>query len=726
MSREKASPRGGEPVTAGDVIKFVRGRRYRPMTAHDVADHFGVAHDDRPEFVELVRRLEREGELVEVKLGCLAAPDKVGLVVGKLQCHARGFGFVVPARERDGEDIYVHAEVVGQAMHGDIVAVQSPNPRRGGGRGRRDRGPAGRVARVVERVRKTLVGTFRRDRGVAYVEPVDARFFRDVYVPSRHFGGARDGEKVVVEITAPPRRGLNPEGVVRKVLGDAADPRVQAMAVIEEFDLREAFPDEALREAEAAPRRVRPSDLEGRLDLRETVTFTIDPEDAKDFDDAVSIRREGDGWALGVHIADVAHYAPLDCAIDREARERGTSVYLPGRVLPMLPEALSENICSLREDRVRLTRSVLMRFDREGRRLDARIARSVIRSRRRLTYEQVLAFFEGREAIGGEVGEALTETRELARVLRRMRLDRGMLEIDLPETRVRVDEAGAPERVELRYPDESHRLIEHFMLSANEAVAEALADAGLPCIARRHDEPDYDSMATLRKELKALGYSLGVPGTRRQLQDVIGQAKDTEEAYAVNVTVLRSMRRAEYSAAKWGHYAIAAGHYTHFTSPIRRYPDLLVHRLLTEWEDGLLADERRLDAWRAHLATWLAAASDAERRAEAAERDLTRRLTIDIMRRDPDAVFDALVTNVDDRGAFVAILDLGIEGRLPFHNLRNDFYRVDRRRGRLVGRGGGQIRVGRTIRVRVDEADPDRGALQFAPADAPKRPRGRG
>lgn len=326
------------PPGEGEILKLVRSRRYRPMTADEMAERLGVAADDLERFRGVVRELELAGEIVEVKRGRLAAPEKVDLIVGRLQCHPRGFAFLLPVREQDGADLYVSAEDQGAAMHGDLAVVSvSSQPRR---RGRRaPAGPSGKVVSVLERARETLVGTYRRDARFGYVVPEDPRYFRDVYVAEEDSGDAEPGDKVVVRITAWPRKGLNPEGAVEEVLGGENDPRAMALAVIREYGLRDEFPPEALEEAESAPSRVSPADERGRLDLRDTLAFTIDPEDARDFDDAVSVRPLRDGWELGVHIADVAHYVRPGSAIDREARERGTSVYLPGTVLPKIGRA---------------------------------------------------------------------------------------------------------------------------------------------------------------------------------------------------------------------------------------------------------------------------------------------------------------------------------------------------------------------------------------------------
>ncbi|HRU06800.1 MAG TPA: VacB/RNase II family 3'-5' exoribonuclease, partial [Candidatus Brocadiia bacterium] len=598
-----------------------------------------------------------------------------------------------------------------EAMHGDLVAISVTKPL---GRRASGRGPAGRVVRVVEHARREVVGTFHRDGHLAYVEPTDSRLYRDIYIPSGAAKHAQPGDRVVAAITAWPRRGLNPEGVIQRVLGDSSDPRVQVMAVIEEYGLPEDFAKEALAQADALPPRVSAADMEDRLDLRHVLTFTIDPEDAKDHDDAVSIRVLPGGWELGVHIADVAHYVPPDTPVDLEARRRGVTAYLPGRVLPMLPEALSANLCSLREDRTRLTRSVIMRFDAQGHRQDSVIARSVIHSRRSLNYKQVMAYFDGKTRLDAEVEPALDAMRQLAALLRRNRRERGMLELDLPEAKLLLDHDGAAKTVELVRQDESHKLIEQFMLSANEAVAEFLVDHSLPCVGRCHDEPPPENLIELREDLRGLGYSLPCPGTRKQIQQVVDKAAGREEACVVNTLVLRAMCRADYRPSIRGHYAIATRRYTHFTSPIRRYPDLLVHRILTEYETGRLAQPGRLEYWNENLDAWTRDATTFERRAEEAERALTRRLTVALMARDPAQTFDAIVTRVDDRGAYVAITGMDLEGRLGFKYMRDDFYRVDRRGGRLVSSAGGQIRAGRHVTVRLAEACADRGEAVFA------------
>jgi ribonuclease R len=655
--------------------------------------------------------MELAGDLVEVKFGCLTTPDKVGLAVGVLHCNPRGFGFVVPVRPEDGgEDIYVAGEDQAAAMHGDIVVVSLSAARRRSGQG-----PSGKVVRVLRHARRELLGTYRENRTVAYVEPDDRRFYHDVYIAREDAGGARPGDKVRVRITAWPNRHLNPEGVVEEVLGAQGDPRVETLAVIRGFGLREDFPQDALAEAEALPPRPGPADLDGRLDLREELTFTIDPDDAQDHDDAISIRRVSGGWDLGVHIADVAHYVKAWGALDREARERGTSVYLPGRTLPMLPPRLSNDLCSLREDRVRLTRSALMRFNSQGEMVRRHVVRSVIRSRRSLTYAQVQEVIEGRGCLPEDLTAAILQARELAGLLRERRRHRGMLMLDIPEVRVIMGGDGGPDRALVEHPDEAHGLIEHFMLSANEVVAQTLVEEGLPYVGRVHDEPSPEQLRQLREALEALGYSLGQPGTPRQIQQVIQRTAGREEARAVSICILRAMCRAEYAPDMRGHYGIAARYYTHFTSPIRRYPDLLAHRILTEHESGALEAEGARQAWSERLPLWLRAASEAERRADEAESELTRRFLMDLLLREPDRRLEAVVTDVNDRGALIEITSLAFDGRIRFRHLANDFYRVDERRKRLVGRRGGQIRVGQRLFVRVAEYDPDSNEIYFTP-----------
>lgn len=706
-------------VTESDVLRLVRGRRYRPMTADDMAKHFKVPKSERAAFDELIAELKRTGEIVEVKNRCLADPDKVDLIVGKLLCNPRGFGFIRPAREKDGEDVYVHGSNMSSAMQGDIVAARFPKPKkRRGGRSRRQKdSPEVKIVSVVERARTHIVGTFVTVRNLNYVVPDDPRQFRDIFVAPQDAHGATHEDKVNVRVLTWPSRHINPTGEVVEVFGPRGQLEAERQSVIAGFDLRNEWPDEVKRAADRVRDRVTKSECRDREDFEGEMVVTIDPTDARDFDDAVSVRRvKKGGWELEVHIADVSHYVRDDDPIDREALERSTSVYLPGQVIPMLPEKLSNNICSLRPDVRRLTKTVRMRFDRRGTMQEFDCFRSVIRSARRFTYQEVQKVIEGGRLKKKEepFRKKLLEMNELAELLRARRKAEGMIELEIPEPRILTDEHGRTTGIELRHNDASHRLIEQFMLAANEAVANYLIEHDLPYLARVHDEPDPDAIRDYREDAQALGVQVPSPGTKEQLIRFLDRISGRPEAPILHFLLLRSMQMAEYAAEDRPHYAIGVEHYLHFTSPIRRYPDLLAHRILDEYWDGLLDDAERAGAWREALPGLMAHCTGKERNAESAERAI-------VLRRMKEYLgglthpLDAMIIAAESYGLRVQLRDSLVEGVVRMSSLTDGFYRVDRRRRALVGPKNRTYKVGDTIKVRVKDFDELKYQIEFQP-----------
>ena len=703
------------------ILRRVRSRRYRPMAAEALAADLKVPRAQRGAFHQRIAALMLAGELVEVKNKCLADPALVNLMVGTLLCNARGFGFVQPAREQDGEDVYVHGSNLSSAMHGDLVVVRVPRPG-----GKREAGHAGRgrsaaaevkVVSVLQRARTNVVGTFLRVKHMRYVVPDDTRLFRDIFVAAQDAGSARNGDKVSVRIQTWPSRHINPTGAVEEVFGPRGQLEAERLSVVSAYELRCEFAPAVLRAAENMDTRVSAAEIGKRTDLRSTRALTIDPEDARDFDDAVSVRRvKNGGWELRVHIADVSHYVRPGDPIDGEAQARGTSVYLPGQVIPMLPENLSNNICSLRPKHVRLTKTVLMRFDGKGRLLKADLYKSAIKSVRRFTYEEVQKVISGGRLGRGEepLRKDILELHALAEHLRAQRRAAGMLEMDIPEPHILTDAKGRTTGVELRHNDSSHRLIEQCMLAANEAVASYLLEKSLPYLCRSHDEPAAKAIREFRENVRALGFNLPPPGTRAQIQRLLQQIEGRPEAPALHFLLLRSMRAAQYSAEDKPHYAIGAAHYLHFTSPIRRYPDLLAHRILDEYWSGKLAGKGRREYWQKGLPSWMEHASRAERNAEAAERTIAIRRTKDYLAAQTGPM-DAMILSVDNYGMRVQLRESLVEGVVRMSSLTDGFYRVDRRRQALVGPQRQLYKVGAVLKVRVLKFDELKYQIEFEP-----------
>ena len=716
------------PISREKIVKFVYGRRYRPMTAREMADALSVPESERDDFHKLIRDLELAGQLVEVKNRRLVDPARVDLVVGTLSCNPRGFGFIRRAREADGEDLYVSGQNMSSAMDGDAVVARVPPGFREARKNRDRRRPDARqgdvkIISVLKRTRTEIVGTFRKDQAVRYVVPDNPRIFRDVIVAAEDTHGARPDDKVCVRITAWPTRHLGPAGKVVQVFGARGEPEVELESVAREFSLRREFPKGVLQAATHVPKQVRSSELTGRTDLTAELVLTIDPEDARDFDDAVSLRRLPRGACeLGVHIADVSHYVPPDSAMDTEARARGTSVYLPGQVIPMLPEALSNRACSLRPNEVHLTRTVRMRYDADGRLRRTRIFAGFIKSAHRFTYKEVQAVIEGGALPRGKdaLRRAILDMHAFAERLRKRRAEAGMIELALPEVHLRTDSAGRTTGVELIHNDASHRLIEQFMLAANEAVANHFVRHRLPYLCRAHGEPAPKAIQDLRQSARALGHNLPAPGTREQIQRFLKRLKGAPDESLLHYLLLRSMMPAEYSAERKPHYAVAAANYLHFTSPIRRYPDLLAHRILDEAASGRLESPGRRDYWAGNLPAWTAHATETERNAANAERALTNRHLLEFIGR-RKAASEAVIIGVEGYGLRVQLCDCLLDGVVRMSSLSDGFYRLDRDAGALIASPRKQYRIGQTIKVRVRHYDAFKHQIEFEPVRPPKR-----
>ena len=571
------------------VLSLVARKDYRPLNKIDIGRKLDLTASQRVALRKILRELERAGEIARIRKNRYVLPAEADLVAGKLSIHPAGYGFLSP--EKSGEpDVFIAAENIGTAMHGDRVVARvsrdTPSDRI---KGRRE----GRVIRILERAHDTIVGTLQRSRNFYYVVPDDPRFVHDIYVhpePDQQPGNAANvGDKVVVRLDAWESRHINPEGEIIEVLGPASMPGIDMLSIIRKYHLSVEFPKDVLGQAERIPEQVDERQLEGREDLREQFIVTIDPDDARDFDDAIQVEKTTSGWRLGVHIADVAAYVEPGSALDREARRRGNSVYLPDRVIPMLPERLSNGVCSLNPGVDRLTHSVFVQFDKHGEVKSTRFARSVIRSAHRLTYKQAYALLTASPV--DRLGERLHVAWELAALLRRKRFQHGSLDLDFPEVKVWLDKQGRPVRLERVENDESHQLIEEFMLAANEAVARELKKRASPTVYRVHENPDPEKLAEYREFVLSFSYRVGDLTHRAELQRLLASIRGKPEEQALKVALLKSLKRARYSAQPLGHYGLAKTNYLHFTSPIRRYADLVVHRAL-----GRVGALRRPDA----------------------------------------------------------------------------------------------------------------------------------
>lgn len=652
---------------------------------------------ERDQCRHALKRLVEGGELVREKKGArFAVAEKTGLIKGRVDGNRHGFAFII--REDGREDIFVPARGLHGAMHGDLVLCRLT---RGGGRS-----AEGEVVSVLERGTDTIVGTYLYAHGYGFVEPDDTRYYKDIFIPQEARGGARHGQKVVAKITNYPDYRKNPEGKITEILGEAGSIEADILSIIRSYDLYEEFERSTLRAAARVPKSVFEDELTGREDFREEIVITIDGEDAKDLDDAISISKEGEDFILGVHIADVAHYVEGGSPLDSEALRRGTSVYFPDRVFPMLPRELSNGICSLHPGVDRLTLSVIMRVNTEGQVAASKIVKSVIRSKARMTYSSVQKILDGDERERGKYPhllEAIELMRQLAEVLISKRGRRGSIDFDLPECKVILDEGGNVLDI-VPYPrGMSNRIIEEFMILANETVAETFYKKQLPFVYRIHEEPSLEKLLAFKTLLKSLGYMLknGSHPSPSDFSMLLAEIEGRPEYPIINKVMLRTMMKARYSPDCTGHFGLASKHYCHFTSPIRRYPDLMIHRIITRAMDGdpRLRQERMFGLVREVSLR----SSERERVAEESEREIDDYYKARFMEKRIGEEYEGVISGVTDFGIFVELPNT-VEGMVRIENLPPDTYKHDKELYLLKGKRH-TFRLGEKVRVKVDFAD---------------------
>ncbi len=697
-------------IESGDIIELLAGRAGRPLTLKEIQATFDLSAGERKAVGELLKGMAREGLLVQLKGGRFALPAKVNLVIGTLEVHRDGYGFVTVGDGKSA-DVFVPARYVRPAMHGDRVVVRLEHSLR-------SRRPEGRIIRVEQRAHRTVVGRFERGQGIDFVVPADPRLREDLLIPSGAAGGARSGQVVVAEIETYPGQSRGAVGRVLEVLGDADDPAVEIRMATIRFNLPSEFSPAALAEAAKVPPEVAERDLAGREDLRHLAFVTIDGETARDFDDAVAIARSKDGYRLWVAIADVAHYVAAGSAIDTDALERGTSVYFPGSCLPMLPEALSNGICSLNPEVDRLVLAAELDFDREGRRVAMRFFPGVIRSRARLTYTEVAAILVDRDTATRQARQGLVADLEIMQALAELRMarrrQRGSLDFDLPETQIHLDLQGRPESIVRAERNLAHRLIEEFMLAANEAVAAWLGSRKVPLVYRVHEAPGAEKMIAFQEFIAYFNQGISIPVegvTPKLLQELLERVAGRPEEAVINHVLLRSLPQAVYATTNQGHFGLAADDYCHFTSPIRRYPDLTVHRILKHsLSDGR---ERGLRS-KTPLDEIARQSSVAERRAMEAERDIVNLKKCQFMSARVGETFEGLVTSVQSFGFFVELRDIFVEGLVHVSGLTDDFYQFEEERHRLIGSNRRrEFSIGTPVNVRVHKVDLERREIDF-------------
>ncbi len=687
----------------------------RPMSAGDICRNMAESGGEvRAEEVKLaLKELAKEGRVIITRRGKAALPQQLGLIYGRIQGNGRGFGFFIPAD--GGDDLFITAEDMNGALHGDTVWVRKLT---GSRRGRNDRGA---VEMIAGRAGRRVTGTFEADNEYGgYVIPDDSRLAEDVLIPFSHINGASQGDKVVAEITQYPGARRPMLGRIDEVLGRPGDKGLDMLSIIRRLDLPDKFPDEAQRQA-GGLRAPNADELTDRRDYRRALTITIDGADARDLDDAVSLEKVDGLYRLGVHIADVSYYVKRGSPIDKEAYKRGTSVYFPDRVLPMLPRELSNGLCSLNPNEDKLTLSCVMDIDSQGRVVHHNIAKSVIRSNHRMTYDEVNAIFAG----DGELAEKysdimpmLAEMRRLKDILKAKRQRRGAIDFDLPEADIHLDCNGRAVDVSLHVRGEANMMIEEFMLSANETVAQEGVEKGLPLIYRVHEAPDTERIKELNVFLHTLGY--GIDNAEKvqpaDVRKMLIKAEGSPEEMVINNVTLRAMTKARYSPDCDGHFGLAAKYYCHFTSPIRRYPDLLVHRALNELLEGRL-DEENLKRWKEYLPAASDQCSDREATATEAERAADDLKKCEYMSQHIGEEYQGVISGVTQSGFFVELGNT-VEGRVRAESLSGDRYELDEKGYRLVGRfTGSQYRLGDEVKVRAVSADMETSRIEFELAE---------
>lgn len=680
-----------------DKIRQAFRRAAHPLLPEELQQLLRRLRPSEAEVQAALAELLQRGEIVQLETGRYGLTTAMNLAVGRLTLHPDGYGFVTPEEGEEG-DIFINPANLKDALHGDRVVVRVEHRRR---RGRRE----GRVIRILERRLRQVVGILQEAGGRYFVTPDDEHLLFDLLLPAVPEVSAAVGQMVVAEILEYPAARLNPVGRLVAVLGPPEDPAVQAQVVIRKYELPDAFPPSALAQAAALTADLAPEIRRSRLDLTAIPFVTIDGEQARDFDDAVAVRRRpGGGFDLWVGIADVAHYVPPDSPLDQEASRRGTSIYFPNYVLHMFPPALATDICSLKPEAERLAVTVHLVFDRQGRRRQVEFARSIIRSRARLTYDEVERILQGDRPARRRRAELVRMLEQMARLcllLREQRRRRGSLLLTIPEAEVLLNDQGIPYHVRRLDHLLSHRIIEEFMIAANEAVAEFLAEL---CLFRVHEPPDPDKMAAFRRFLAKLGLLLP-PAADHDPQVLVAfleSIRDPSLAFMIQTLLLRSLRQARYCEENLGHYGLASSCYTHFTSPIRRYPDLVVHRLLLAKLEGRkspLADPDRL----AELAQRLSAR---ERTAIEAEREMLARMQVRCLAEHVGEVFHGTITSVNAFGFFVSLDEIFADGLVRLVDLPDDYYQFQETRLRLKGRRTGRtFQIGDRVTVRVARVD---------------------
>lgn len=710
--------RNGERITGEKkkaVYELMCNDMYVPMKIKELAILMNVPREDRADLEEVLKALMAEGRIELSKRGKYSKSEGrflVGIFTGNI----RGFGFVTI--EGEAEDIFIPETQVNGAMHGDTVQIVLSTGRTEPGRRKE-----GTVVRILERGTVKMVGTFQKNKNFGFVVPDNTKFVQDIFVPLECSKGAVDGHKVVVELTDYGKKNRKPEGKVIEIIGHINDPGTDIMSIVRGYDLPTEFPEKVLKQAETVVKPVSSADMAGRMDVRDWQMVTIDGEDAKDLDDAITLTKEGDKYCLGVHIADVTNYVQERSALDVEALERGTSVYLVDRVIPMLPHTLSNGMCSLNAGEDRLALSCIMTIDEKGNVTDHTIAETVVRVDRRMSYTSVKKILTDKDEKEIQEYQELVpmfeRMRELAAILREKRRKRGSIDFDFPETKIILDKQGKPLEIKPYERNVATKIIEDFMLIANETVAQDYFWQELPFVYRTHEAPDPEKIQKLSMFINNFGYSLKSSQEEihpKELQKLLGKIEDTPEEPLISRLTLRSMKQAKYTTVGTGHFGLATQYYCHFTSPIRRYPDLQIHRIIKENLRGKL-NQKRIEHYDKILPEVASRSSERERRADEAERETEKLKKVEYMEKHLGETYEGVISGITAWGMYVELPNT-IEGMIHVTKLTDDYYHYVEETYEMVGEATGRrYKLGQKIKVVVENADKFMRTIDFVPAE---------
>ena len=695
------------------LLGLINDPHYNPLKREELALIFNIHPSEMPMFYNFLDELEEDGYIVKTKKGRVMSPNQMGLFVGKFVSHRKGFGFV-ESDEELVQDLFIPKNDINGALHNDRVMAEIVTP------ATEDRRAEGKVIKIIKREVTRVVGLFQENKSFGFVVPDDKKFNQDIFIPKRYISGAKNDDKVVCEITVWPQENRKPEGKIVEILGKKGERGVEIDSIIRAHGLPEEFPKKVIDEANFVASQELEDEIARRLDLRDLDIFTIDGEDAKDLDDAISIEVLPNGnYKLGVHIADVTHYVKEKSKLDKEALKRATSVYLVDKVIPMLPKQLSNGVCSLNPFEDKLTLSCIMEIDAEGKVVKYDIAETVINSKARMTYTEVSDILEKddeklKKTFAKQVDDFIA-AEKLARILMKRRQRRGAIDFDFPEAKIILNKNG--EVVDIKHYERriSNKMIEEFMLVANETVAEHFFWLQLPFVYRIHETPSVEKMEDLNKFMATFGYH--IKGNLedvhpKEMQSIIEKIKGTKEEESISTIMLRSMKQAKYSPSCIGHFGLAAKYYCHFTSPIRRYPDLQIHRIIKEQLNNKLNNKRQDQL--AHIVEYASTqSSERERAAELAERDVHDYYKACYMADKVGQQFDGVVSGVTSFGIFVE-LENTVEGLIRLANMRDDYYIYNQETYSIIGeRSKKTFRIGDSVRIEVDNVNVDFKEIDF-------------